>query len=172
LTTLVTSLPSRAEPARLDVRAFVEREAPSILDYFGRRVPSADAADLLGETLVVVARRIGSIPSDELNARMWLFGVARKVLSTHRRSATRRTALADKLRLELAARPAAPDATAHVEVREAIASLPVRDREIIELVYWEGFSLEEVAGILSMRSATVRSRHARAKEKLRQVLVE
>ena len=172
MTTLVTSLPSRAEPARLDVRAFVEREAPSILDYFGRRVPASDAADLLGETLVVVARKTGSIPTDELHARMWLFGVARKVLSTHRRSALRRTALADKLRLELTTRPQAPDASAHDEVREAIAALPALDREIIELVYWEGFSLEEVAGILSMRSATVRSRHARAKEKLRAVLAE
>jgi len=171
LTTLVTSLPSRAETARLDVRAFVEREAPSILDYFGRRVPAEDAADLLGETLVVVARKTGSIPTNELNARMWLFGVARKVLSTHRRSATRRTALSDKLRLELRARPQAPDAAAHDEVREAIAALPALDREIIELVYWEGFTLEEVAGILSMRAATVRSRHARAKEKLRVVLL-
>lgn len=170
MTTLVTSLPARAESARLDVRAFVEREAPSILDYFGRRVPSADAADLLGETLVVVARKTGSIPSDELHARMWLFGVARKVLSTHRRSATRRIALADKLRLELTARPEVPDAAAHDDVREAIAALPGVDREIIELVYWEGFSLEEVAGILSMRPATVRSRHARAKEKLRTLL--
>ena len=172
MTSLVTSLPARAETTRLDIAAFVEREAPSILDYFGRRVQSADAADLLGETLVVVARKTGSIPTNELNARMWLFGVARKVLSTHRRSAVRRTALADKLRLELAARSQAPDAAAHDEVREAIAALPALDREIIELVYWEGFSLEEVAGILSMRSATVRSRHARAKEKLRAVLVE
>ena len=157
---------------RVDVRALVEREAPSILDYFGRRVPHADAADLLGETLVVVWRRAASIPADEIRARMWLFGVARRVLSTHRRSAVRRVALADRLRSRLVENDQAVDAHAHDDVREAIAGLATVDREIIELVYWEGFSLEEVALVLGMRPATVRSRHARAKARLREQLAE
>lgn len=154
----------------LNIAAFVEREAPAVLDYFGRRVAHADAADLLGETLVVVWRKAGSIPSDETRARMWLYGVARKVLSGHRRSAVRRTALAERLRLELEVDRPEPDDALRDAVRGHIAALPELDREIIGLVYWEGFSLAEVATILGMRPATVRSRHARAREKLRLAL--
>ncbi|TBN58020.1 sigma-70 family RNA polymerase sigma factor [Glaciihabitans arcticus] len=153
----------------LNVPNFVEREAPALLDYFGRRVPAEDAADLLGETLVVVWRRVSVIPNDETRARMWLYGVARKVLSGHRRSTKRQTALAEKLRLELSVQPV-HEATEFDRVREQIAQLPEIDREIIGLVYWEGFSLTEVAGILGMRPATVRSRHARARATLRLAL--
>jgi len=154
----------------LNIAAFVEREAPAVLDYFGRRVAHADAADLLGETLVVVWRKAGSIPSDETRARMWLYGVARRVLSGHRRSAVRRTALAERLRLELEIDRPEPDDALRDAVRGHISALPELDREIIGLVYWEGFSLAEVATILGMRPATVRSRHARAREKLRLAL--
>jgi RNA polymerase sigma-70 factor (ECF subfamily) len=169
MTSVATSIPLTSA-STLDITAFVEREAPGVLDYFGRRVAHADAADLLGETLVVVWRRAGSIPSDETRARMWLYGVARRVLSGHRRSAVRRTALAERLRLELAIDNREPDDALRDAVREQIAALPELDREIIGLVYWEGFTLAEVAGILSMRQATVRSRHARAREKLRLAL--
>lgn len=156
--------------AQVDVRAFVEREAPGILAYFARRTDRDDAADLLGETLVVVWRRVATIPTDEERARMWLYGVARKVLSQHRRSSVRRSSLAERLRLELREQPASVDPTEHDEVRAHIAALPAVDREIIELVYWEGFSLVEVAGILGMRQPTVRSRHARARATLKAAL--
>lgn len=164
------AVPLPAVAAQVDVRAFVEREAPGILAYFARRADRDDAADLLGETLVVVWRRVATIPSDETRARMWLYGVARNVLSQHRRATVRRTALAEKLRLDLGALPATVDPTEHDEVRAQIATLPRVDREIIELVYWEGFSLVEVAGILGMRQPTVRSRHARARATLRAAL--
>ena len=169
MTSVAASIPvSTTTP--LDITDFVEREAPAVLDYFGRRVAHADAADLLGETLVVVWRKAGSIPSDETRARMWLYGVARRVLSGHRRSAVRRTALAERLRLELAIDHPEPDDALRDAVRGHISALPELDREIIGLVYWEGFSLAEVATILGMRPATVRSRHARAREKLRLAL--
>ena len=57
-----------------------------------------------------------------------------------------------------------------VEVRSAIAELGTIDQEIVRLVYWDGFTLAEVAQILNMRPPTVRSRHARARAKLRDAL--
>ena len=161
---------SRPIAASFDVTSFVEREAPALLDYFGRRVAAEDAADLLGETLVVVWRRVGVIPKDATRARMWLYGVARKVLAGHRRSTRRQAALSERLRLELAAQPAISTEPDHDRVRELIAGLPELDREIIGLVYWEGFNLAEVAVILGMRPPTVRSRHARARASLRESL--
>lgn len=158
---------------RGDIDTFVEREAPGLLDYFLRRAATReDAADLLGEALLVVWRRQGSIPEDEVPARMWLFGVARNMLATHRRAQGRRIALADRLRCELSSMTAAALSDTEAVVRAMVGELAERDREIVGLVYWEGFSLEEVARILGMRAATVRSRHFRLRARLRARLIE
>lgn len=152
------------------VTALVEREAPGLLAYFMRRVASPeDAADLLGDTLLVVWRRKAAIPDDPTKARMWMYGVARKVLSGHRRGNRRRTALGDRLRIQLMATPTTfvNGMDDHSDVRELIEALPAVDREIIRLVHWEGFTLAEVADIMSMRPGTVRSRHSRAMSALR-----
>jgi RNA polymerase sigma-70 factor, ECF subfamily len=158
--------------ATLDVKVFMDREAPPLLDYFVRRVDHIeDAADLLSDTLMIVWRRSRQLPDDPTKARMWLYGVARNVLATHRRGAARRNALASRLRDDLAQRPASvTDDADRDAVRSAIGKLNRTDQEIVGLVYWEGFSLEEVAKISSLRPATVRSRLARARAKLRDLL--
>jgi RNA polymerase sigma-70 factor (ECF subfamily) len=153
------------------VRALVERESADLLSYFLRRTASPDdAADLLGDTLLVIWRRESSIPSDQTEARMWMFGIARRVLSGERRSRSRRNSLSEQLgaRLATVVRSSADEDPSGV--RAAIATLPETDREIVRLVYWDGFTLAEAAQIMAMRPATVRSRVARARAKLRQHL--
>jgi len=173
---LISARSTAIASVRIDVEKLVRREGPALLDYFGRRVTNTDdAADLVGDTLVVVWRRRASVPANETEARMWLYGVARKVLGTHRRGAGRRKDLAERLRLELVATPTSPsraETTIQEHVRQLIGDLDEIDREIIGLVYWEGFALVEVAQILSMRPGTVRSRHARARAELRSALLE
>jgi RNA polymerase sigma-70 factor (ECF subfamily) len=79
--------------------------------------------------------------------------------------------LTSRLREHLAMHPETErdDAEAH-RVRELVAALAPLDREIVSLAYWEGFSFVEIAKILRMPTATVRSRHARAKTRLRAAL--
>lgn len=155
-----------------EVTKLVERESGKVLDYFLRRTAGPeDAADLLGETLLVVWRREDSIPADETQSRMWLYGIARKVLSGQRRSATRRSALTERLIAELAASARAPFDDVEPEVLSAIGLLDEKDQEIVRLVYWDGFTFAEVAELLHIRAATVRSRHARARVKVRDALV-
>ena len=94
--------PAAASPDDRDVERMVRHEAPDLLAYLVRRTAHPDdAADLLAEVLVVVWRRVAVMPGQEEAARMWLFGIARKVLATHRRGLHRRSALADRLREEL-----------------------------------------------------------------------
>ncbi|WP_346433485.1 RNA polymerase sigma factor [Nonomuraea composti] len=71
--------------------------------YVHRRTDHPDdTADLLAETFTTVWRRLGDLPPGD-QARLWLYGVARRVLANHRRGQSRRTALAQRLRDELAA---------------------------------------------------------------------
>jgi RNA polymerase sigma-70 factor (ECF subfamily) len=153
---------------------FATEQASDLLAYFARRVnPVEDAGDLLSETLLVLWRRSDALPGDEQQARLWLFGVARKVLANYRRSGLRRSALAERLREELQVRsePSQPTDNPALEALHAeLALLPPLDREIIQLVHWDGFTLNETAQLLASRPGTVRSRYHRARQRLRQRL--
>lgn len=159
----------RVRERTTEVSELVEREAGKLLNYFVRRTARADdAADLLGETLLIVWRRESSIPEDDTRSKMWMYGIARKVLAGQHRTARRRTALSQRLAEELlTALPAPTDDVAAAEVRSAIELLDEVDQEIIRLYYWDGFTLAEAATLLGIRQVTVRSRHARARAKLR-----
>jgi RNA polymerase sigma-70 factor (ECF subfamily) len=159
-------MPSRSSRSAL-VEQLARREAPQLLAYFTRRVSSPDdAADLVGETLVVLWRRERSVPTDPTEARMWMFGVAQRVLSQHRRSAKRSRQLGERLAQECRATTVDGSSDDFEDLRAAIAGLRDPDGEIIRLVYWDGFTLVETARLLGMNAATVRSRHLRARASL------
>lgn len=152
------------------IASVVRREAPALLAYFERRSTPHDAADLLGETLLVAWRRVSSVPADDQEARMWLFGVARRVLMTSRRSGVRRQALTDRLREEALTRPSVAEEPQDDDLREALAGLDALDAEIIRLHHWDGFGLSEIAQHLGKPAGTIRSRYSRARAALRAAL--
>lgn len=57
-------------------------------------------------------------------------------------------------------------------VWEAVKALPVKYRETVHLFYHEGYSTAEIARILNMNEATVRSNLSRGRAKLKEVLKE
>lgn len=141
-----------------------------ILRFLQRQVGSADADDLLGETLLAAWRRVEDLPEDAVEARMWLFGIARGTLMNHARSERRRLALIDKLRMHARSTEDAPAADFGDEVRDAIARLSPDHAEIIRCVHWGGLTLAEAAQHIGISSATARARHSRAKKCLRSAL--
>lgn len=159
--------------AALDDRAeeALRTNAADLLGYLARRVDREDAADALGAVFAAAWRRRADLPVDPTGARMWLFGVARRTLANHRRAGARAGALTDRLRLALAstAAPQFQGSESHErarEVREAIDRLPDRQREMVRLVHWDGFTLAEAAEIAGLRPSTARTHYARARETL------
>ncbi len=178
--TRTVQTPVSAQP-RLDFEQTVRREAPALLAYLSRRTADpADAADLLGDVLVVIWRRIDAMPPDAAAARMWMFGVARKVLAGGYRSARRRQALTDRLRHELTTEPdtADLDGSKAIDVEDprrerlslALNQLKPSEREIVSLIHWDGFTLSEAARHLHLRLSTTRSRYYRARDRLKRLL--
>jgi RNA polymerase sigma-70 factor (ECF subfamily) len=163
-----SELDSSSRRARFEA-LFVD-ESRALLGYALRRVEFAeDAADIVAETFLVAWRRIDEVPRGR-EARLWLYGVARRVCANHTRSVVRRHRLADRLRDELltAIKPdrwAADDAV--VLVREAMQVLDDTDRELLKLNYWEGLSPMELAEVLAIPAGTVRSRLYRARQRMR-----
>ncbi|NKZ03008.1 RNA polymerase sigma factor [Actinomadura latina] len=131
-----------------------------LLGYALRRCDSPeDAADVVAETFTIAWRRAADMPAGD-EARLWLYGVARRVLANHRRGVVRHSVKTAALRAELAPAGPARDDSA---VADVFRALPGRDREVLALLGWEGLSVTEIATVLgcSRNAVSVRLHRAR-----------
>nr|WP_310742105.1 RNA polymerase sigma factor [Microbispora sp. H13382] len=140
-----------------------------LLGYVRRRTDTPeDAADVLAETFATAWRRIGDVPAGS-SARLWLYGVARRVLANGRRAETRRSALVERLGAELAQREEhdrLPDHEDLDAVRAAFRRLGSDDREVLALASWEGLGSAEIATVLGCSCGAARLRLHRARKRL------
>jgi RNA polymerase sigma factor (sigma-70 family) len=136
----------------------------SLLGYALRRTDNTDdAADVLAETFLAAWRRLDDIPAGP-QARLWLYGTARRVLANQRRGELRRLALADRLRADLAASYRPPDFSGGLrEAAAAFRRMPEADRELLALAGWEGLDAGQIAAVLgcSRNAARIRLHRAR-----------
>ncbi|ADB31934.1 RNA polymerase, sigma-24 subunit, ECF subfamily [Kribbella flavida DSM 17836] len=153
-------------------RQLFDEQYRGLLGYALRRVASPDdAADVVAETMLVAWRRIDEVPDDG-TARLWLYGVARRVVANHRRGQLRRGRLAARLHhsvAEITPDPAAlSDAT--TIVRQGLAALSEDDRELLMLIAWDGLEPREAATVLGVPARTVRTRLHRARARLQRLI--
>lgn len=159
--------------AELRFRAFYAAHLEALLAYALRRVEQpADAADVVADTFLVAWRRRDFLPPGD-EARLWLYGVARKALANHHRGGRRRERLGMRLRERLAQLPArdpAAEGTDRAAVHAAMRRLSDTDRELLALSAWEGLSPTEIGEVLKLPATTVRTRLSRARARLRELL--
>ncbi len=137
-----------------------------ILGYVLRRTGNADdAADVIAEIFLTTWRRLDDVPSGD-EARLWLYGVARRVLANQQRGERRKSELNDRLRRELAAAYHVPEYTGELAgIAAAFRSLSEADRELLALVGWEGLSHGQIAAVLGCSRNAVRIRLHRARRR-------
>lgn len=159
-----------AEPEPLSrFRDIYEANYTRILGYALRRTDTADdAADVVADTFLAAWRRIDEIPQGE-EARLWLYGVARRVLANHRRGQVRKARLADRLRLDLARMDFVQPPPGFEELERfsaAFGALRPKDRELLSLTAWEGLRIEDLSKILGCSSNAAKIRLHRARRRL------
>lgn len=145
---------------------------PAVVGYVLRRArTSEDAADAIAETFLIAWRRLDEIPDGD-KRRLWLYGVARRVLANQRRGERRRFALTQRLGTELAQAPVAQQPTGDLaDLADAFRQLSDADREILALEGWEGLSPTQIAAVLECSSNAARIRLHRARRRLAEQLV-
>ncbi|SHN46683.1 RNA polymerase sigma factor [Cryptosporangium aurantiacum] len=145
----------------------------SLLAYAIRRSEQPeDAADIVAETFLVAWRRSRDMPPDG-EARLWLYGVARRVLANHHRGGARRERLGERLRERLKSTVVADPGSEVPErlvIQAALARLGEIDREVLTLTFWEGLEPREIAEVLALSPAVVRTRLSRARSRLRELV--
>ncbi|HLX10854.1 MAG TPA: sigma-70 family RNA polymerase sigma factor [Thermoanaerobaculia bacterium] len=170
--------------SRGDLRAFDEvysRYAAMVYNLALRLAGDADeAADLTQEIFLRIFRHLDSF-SGRSALKTWIFRVAlnhcRERLSRFRPQtqpiAEEPDDEAGAVRLADPGRgpeELAVAADLGRQVARGLARLPAPFREAVVLRDLQGFSYEEIAAVLGVRTGTVRSRIARGREQLRQLL--
>jgi RNA polymerase sigma-70 factor (ECF subfamily) len=105
--------------------------------------------------------------------RTWLFAVLRNLANRHSRQIQSGEKLLKKIQENVLHGETHGDASEHLAEQEqandiwsGIASLSMVQRQIVELVYYRDFTLEEAAEILGLRTGTARTHFHRAKRSL------
>lgn len=124
--------------------------------------------DIAAEAWLIAASKIADFHGSSSDFAGYLFGIAHKLsASAHRRSLRRST---DPGEVE-AHLPAEPDPTESVDtrdwLRDALASLPEREREVVALVDGLGFDNREAAAALGISAVAVRVARHRGLRRLR-----
>jgi RNA polymerase sigma-70 factor (ECF subfamily) len=156
-------------PSETTFRTLYRENLADITAYALRRTTSSDdAADVVADVFLVAWRRIEQVPSGEAG-RLWLFGVARRVLANQRRADGRRSRLSSRLKEDLrllerdhpVASQRVPDGFA-----EVFAELAERHRDVLGLSVWEGLDAASIATVLSCSANAARIRLHRARKQL------
>jgi len=159
--------PGRRASRRTRFEEIYAANCGPILGYALRRTSNGDdAADVVAETFLTAWRRLDDVPSGD-GARLWLYGVARRVLANYHRGERRRFELADRLRPELERVHLDQDCIGQLAgIAAAFRGLPEADRELLALVAWEGLDHGQIADVLGCSRNAVRIRLHRARGRL------
>ncbi|MFU8870997.1 RNA polymerase sigma factor [Micromonospora sp. SL4-19] len=153
-------------------RVYASNFQPLLAYALRRAMQPEDAADVVAETFLVAWRRCHELPADA-EVRLWLYGVARRVLANHHRTGVRRERLGERLRQrmwDIVAADPGSEVPERLAVQAALARLGEFDREVLTLTIWEGLEPRDVAAVLRVSPAVVRTRLSRARARLRDLI--
>lgn len=139
--------------------------------FIRRGIVGDDVEDLIQESLLVLWTKRDTVRAD--GARLFLFGIAGRLLLAHRRhrwEAEQREEKFEQEAMVLSARLSAGLDTEDEDLNrvwESLEDLPKRLKETIRLIYIEGCSRAEVACRLGLAEESVRKNEWRAVVQIR-----
>jgi RNA polymerase sigma factor (sigma-70 family) len=168
-------LASRDEPSAF--AGLFDRHARVVRRFVAGRAASDDVDDLVSETFVAAFRSRGNYDRRYEDARPWLLGIAANILRHHYRAEARRRR----------PRPRGPETDFYLDPAEGLADgidakaewdhvagalslLDDRFREVLLLMAAADLTYEEMARALDLPVGTVKSRVARGRRQLRELL--
>ena len=154
--------------AREGIEALLLRDYRTIVDVARRkwRLDEEEALDLVHETVVRVYESFNSFDPGRGDLKAWMWGILRHVSARRPEGPVPPPPTPGE--------PTLPGALIAGEVlgfvRESVAALPEAYRRTVELRFYEGLELRDIARQLGVPIGTVKARLSRAPEILRQSL--
>lgn len=153
---------------RIDtLEKIVSTYSPMLLRLACTRLNSpADAEDAVQEVFLRLLSRPVEF-RDEEHEKAWLIRA-----TLHRAADIRKRAERKNLPLEAAGERSAPEEPTADYILDAVRSLPKKYGGILYLHYYEGYTAKEIGRFLGLPSATVGTRLARGRDRLKKLLEE
>lgn len=161
-----------------DYRYVVERYQQKLFRYILSYIYDQDKAeDIVQETFIKMYINLNSFDSNRTFSS-WAYKIAHNEMVNYVRKHKREIVLEDDSWIpELADdRPSLAEELdkklSRHKLYNALALLPMKYREVLVLYYFQGHDYESIATILSIPMSTVSTRIARAKAKLKKILIK
>ncbi|MFT3797544.1 RNA polymerase sigma factor [Microbacterium sp.] len=140
----------------------------AVLRYIERRVADDQVAQEIAADVFEALWR--KLDVDEPQGLPWLYTTAGLLVKNQSRSSLRRASAEAALQRRVEEPPADADRADDLALRVALGRLDEREREAIELTYWEGLSAHEAGAVLGMRPGAVWTLLSRVRARLRREL--
>jgi RNA polymerase sigma-70 factor (ECF subfamily) len=168
----------RSVADRKVVAGWFDAHARALAGYATSRVGQSLGRDIVADTFRIALEQIDTYDRGRGGERAWLFGIASNLIRRHWRSEERRLRIQAR---SLRADPLPVDPLLRVDERldasadyqrvvDAVGTLDPDDRDLLVLVAWEQLSSREAAEVLGVPPGTVRSRLARIRARLAQIV--
>ncbi|MBS3679041.1 sigma-70 family RNA polymerase sigma factor [Ornithinibacillus massiliensis] len=159
----------------------------TIMDTYGDEIKrlvfaymknSADTDDVTQEVFVTIYQKLNTFQGNS-SLRSWIYSIAINKCKDHLRSwQSRNKRLKEKLisssqsmkTVELTPEEMTLQKDNSSELFQKVMDLPIKYREVIILFYFKDLSTKEIAKVLAMNEATVRTRLNRGRIKLKECL--
>lgn len=150
---------------------------PELVRYATRQLDDAELArDLVQEVFIRVwERRLTWVPDGSVRA--YLYQILRRLVIDEQRKLTVRRQWRKRVTLAGPSRPATPAEEFEAKIladrfEAAVASLPMRRREVFELVFQRGLTHSETAAVMDISVQTVANQMSAALRTVRQAIKE
>lgn len=139
---------------------------PRIFKFAQRRVDDVELAqELTGDVFRIAWQKWDDGLDTEIT---WMLGVARNLIGNAYRSRDRQRQLHKRLEASTA-EGYAPDSE-NLSVESALMTLREKDRDILQLAYWDELTIVEIAAVLQCSQSAAKVRLYRAREAFRKLL--
>lgn len=185
----MTDPPAPTEDAAL-LAAIAQRDADALADLHDRHAPlllalvrrvlgsDDDAEEIVQETFLQVWRQAPRYDPERASVSTWLVLIARSRAIDRARSRGVRARAEEQVALEPTPDPqesngqvgAVLDHERRLRVRRALGGLPVEQRAVLEMAYFDGLTQREIAEHTGTPLGTVKTRTLLAMKKLRDEL--
>ncbi|MEW6996730.1 RNA polymerase sigma factor [Colwelliaceae bacterium BS250] len=155
--------------------ALVKRYETPIYNYALRMVSNPDdALDLMQDVFIAVFRNLASFRGDS-KFKSWLFRIAHYRCIEHYRRKKPTQSLDDEPEVESLVQDSCPEydmqqSQQALALVTAMKLLPINQRTVVELKFFQHFTFEEISQQLGVSSNTVKSRLYSALDKLKGTL--
>lgn len=151
-----------------------DRHVDLVFKFARRRVGDPTIAeDITSQVFLETWHRREDVALFAGSLRAWLIGVARNLQRRHWRTNERRNRATERMTTPIDTTDPSDAIADHLDavndladIRHQLDSLPEAHREILLLAVWDELSYAEIAIVLDVPVGTVRSRLARARQKL------